>query len=56
MAVVLALRYFGVYLLGFTFKVVADCNALRTTFSKKNLLPMVERWWLDVQEFTFDIE
>lgn len=52
----MALRYFGVYLLGLTFKVVADCNALRTTFSKKNLLPMVERWWLDVQEFTFDIK
>lgn len=56
MAVVLALRYFGVYLLGLTFKAVADCNALRTTFSKKNLLSRVECWWLDVQEFTFDIE
>lgn len=55
MAVVLALRYFRVYLLGLTFKVVANCNSLRATFLKKNLLPRVKLWWLDVQEFTFDI-
>lgn len=56
MAVVFALRYFRVYLLGLTFKVVTNCNALRTTFTKKDLLPRVGRWWLEVQEFTFDIE
>lgn len=56
MAVVLALRYFRVYLLGLKFKVVTDCNALRTTFAKRDLLPRIGRWWLEVQEYTFDVE
>jgi len=56
MAVVLALRYFRVYLLGIKFKVVTDCNAVRSTFVKRDLLPRIGRWWLEVQEFTFDIE
>lgn len=56
MAVVLALRYFRVYLLGIKFKVVTDCNAVRSTFVKRDLLPRIGRWWLEVQEYTFDIE
>lgn len=56
MAVVLALRHFRVYLLGLNFKVVTDCNALKTTLSKKDLLPRIGRWWLEIQEFTFEIE
>lgn len=56
MAVVLALRYFRVYLLGMKFKVVTDCNAVRSTFVKRDLLPRIGRWWLEVQEYTFDIE
>ncbi|CAK9796589.1 Transposon Ty3-I Gag-Pol polyprotein [Anthophora quadrimaculata] len=55
MAVVFALRHFRVYLIGTQFKVVTDCNALRTTFSKKDLLPRIGRWWLEVQEYTFKI-
>lgn len=35
MAVVYALKYFHVYLLGINFRIVTDCNALRTTLSKK---------------------
>lgn len=56
MAVVLALRHFRAYLLGVKFKVVTDCNALRLTFAKRDLLPRIGRWWLEVQEYTFDIE
>jgi len=56
MAVVFALRYFRVYLLGVKFKVVTDCNTLRTTFTKRDLLPRIGRWWLEVQEYTFEIE
>lgn len=56
MAVVLALRHFRVYLLGTKFKVVTDCNALRLTFTKRDLLPRIGRWWLEIQEYTFDIE
>lgn len=56
MALVLSLRHFRVYLLGMEFKVITDYNALRTTFSKKNLRPSVGRWWLEVQDFNFSIE
>ncbi|XP_011861043.1 PREDICTED: uncharacterized protein K02A2.6-like [Vollenhovia emeryi] len=56
MAVVFAMRHFRVYLLGTKFKVVTDCNALRTTFAKRDLLPRIGRWWLEVQEYTFEIE
>lgn len=55
LAVVLALRYFRVYLLGIEFVVVTDCNALKTAFTKKDLIPRVARWWLEVQEYTFKI-
>ncbi len=56
MAVVYALRHFRVYLLGLNFVVVTDCSALRTTFLKKDLVPRVARWWLEVQEFSFEIK
>lgn len=56
LAVVLALRYFRVYLLGIKFVVMTDCNALNTTFTKKDLIPRVARWWLEVQEYTFEIK
>ena len=56
MAVVFALRHFRVYLLELEFKVITNCNALRTTFAKRDLLPRIGRWWLKVQEYTFDIE
>lgn len=53
-ALVLAVRYFRVYELGITFKVVTA--ALRNTFTKKHLVPRMSRWWLGVQDYTFDIE
>jgi hypothetical protein len=56
LAVVLSLRHFRAYLLGIQFKVLTDCSALRTTFSKRDLIPRVARWWLEVQDFNFSIE
>jgi hypothetical protein len=35
MAVVYELQHFRVYLIGIQFTVVTDCNALKTTFSKR---------------------
>jgi ribonuclease HI len=46
MAVVYALKHFRVYLLGMKFTVVTDCNALRTAFSKKDLIPRIGRLYL----------
>lgn len=56
LAVVSSLNRFRVYLLGIEFKVVTDCNALRTTLTKRDLIPRIARWWLLVQEYTFNIE
>lgn len=56
LAVVRALQNFRHYLIGIQFKVVTDCNALKSTERKKDLLPRVARWWIYLQDFTFDIE
>lgn len=56
LAIVCSLRKFRVYLLGLRFKVVTDCHALRTTLTKRDLIPRIARWWLQISEFTFDIE
>lgn len=56
LAVVCSLKKFRIYLLGRPFKIVTDCNALRSTFSKRDLIPRVARWWLLLQEFQCSIE
>lgn len=56
LAVVKALQTFRHYLVGIQFKVVTDCNALKSTERKKDLLPRVARWWMYLQDFTFTIE
>lgn len=43
---------FRVYLLGFNFKVVTDCNALKMASSKRDLIPRDARWWLQLQKST----
>jgi len=55
LAVVESLKKFRCYLLGITFTVVTDCNALRATSEKKDLLPRIARWWLQLQEYTFTV-
>lgn len=56
LAVVSSLQKFRVYLIGIPFKIVTDCNSLRATFLKRDMLPRVARWWTQMQEFEFDIE
>lgn len=55
LAVVSSLQKFRLYLLGNTFKIVTDCNAVRFALSKKEIIPRIARWVLSTQEFTFDI-
>lgn len=45
LAVINSLR-FRVYLLGLKFKIVTDCNALRTAMTKRDLIPRIGWWWL----------
>lgn len=56
LAVVKALQHFRHYLIGLEFTVVTDCNALKLTQHKKDLLPRVCRWWAYLQDFNFSLE
>lgn len=56
LAVVRAIKHFRHYLLGRPFKVVTDCNSLKASRNKKELLPRVHRWWAYLQSYQFDIE
>lgn len=55
LAVVTSLNRFRVYLLGIEFTIITDCNALRATFSKRDILPRIARWWLTLQEYNCNI-
>lgn len=56
LAVVCSLKKFRVYLMGMPFKVFTDCAALKTTLTKRDLIPRIARWWLQISEFNFEIE
>lgn len=56
LAVIASLQCFRVYLLGVKFKIITDCNTLRTTLTKRDLIPRVARWWIQLQEFDCEIE
>ncbi|GFX93071.1 transposon Tf2-9 polyprotein [Trichonephila clavipes] len=56
LAVVEALKKFRIYVLGTSFKIITDCDALVKTLSKKELNPSIARWALYLQEFNYTIE
>jgi hypothetical protein len=56
LAVVESIKRFRVYLTGIHFIIVTDCSAVRSTFTKMDLLPRIARWWLSVQDFDFIIQ
>ncbi|XP_028177583.1 uncharacterized protein LOC114365243 [Ostrinia furnacalis] len=56
LAVIASLQRFRVYVLGIKFVIVTDCNALRTTLSKRDIIPRISRWWLQLQEYDCGIE
>lgn len=56
LAVVETLKKFRVYLVGKPFKLVTDCNAMKTAQTKRDLVPRIARWWLQLAEFDFTIE
>lgn len=55
LSVVISVRKFRNYLYGIKFTVVTDCNALRLTWTKRDLSPRIGRWWLALQEYDFDV-
>lgn len=56
LAVIASLSKFRVYLLGIRFKIVTDCNSLRTTLTKRDLVPKIARWWVQLQEYDCEFE
>ncbi|CAK1581234.1 unnamed protein product [Parnassius mnemosyne] len=56
LAVVRAFKYFRHFLYGRKFKLITDCNALRASKHKQDLLPRIHRWWSYLENFEFDIE
>ncbi|CAK1587953.1 unnamed protein product [Parnassius mnemosyne] len=56
LAVVESLKRFRIYLVGIPVKVITDCSAIRTTLTKKDLVPRIARWWLTIQDFELEIE
>jgi hypothetical protein len=55
LAIVVAVRKFRNYLYGRRFTIVTDCNALRLTWTKRDLTPRIGRWWIELQEYDFDV-
>jgi len=55
LAVVESLERFKYYICGKKIKVITDCNALKTSMEKRELIPRIARWWLRIQEFDIDI-
>lgn len=53
--VVESLKKFRIYLVGKKFMMVTDCKALKTSTTKKDLLPRIARWWLQLQELTLKL-
>ena len=56
LAVSHALRKLRVYLLGIPFTIVTDCAAFKQTMDKKDIIPRIARWALQLQEFDYKIE
>lgn len=55
LAIVTGLQKFRHYLLGSTFRIYTDCNAVKYTINKQEVNSRIGRWVLLTQEFTFDI-
>ncbi|KAJ8710458.1 hypothetical protein PYW08_008973 [Mythimna loreyi] len=56
LAVVRAIKHFRHYIYGRKFKVITDCNALKASKNKKDLLPRIHRWWAFLQNYEFEVE
>lgn len=56
LAIIASLNRFRVYLIGIPFTIQTDCNAIRSTLTKRDLVPRIARWWIQLQEFDCSIE
>ncbi|KAK9708862.1 RNase H-like domain found in reverse transcriptase [Popillia japonica] len=56
LAIVYAIKRFEIYLKGIRFKIVTDCNSIKQTFAKKEVIPRIMRWVLFLQDFEYTLE
>jgi hypothetical protein len=56
LAVVSALKHFRYYLVGLRFTLVTDCNSVKSSQFKRDLIPRITRWWVYLQDLDFVIE
>lgn len=45
LAIVNSLKYFRVNLIGIEFTTATDCNSVKATVSKREIVPCIARWW-----------
>lgn len=51
-----SVKRFHIYLHNKKFKIVTDCDSLRLTFDKKEVVPRIMRWVLFLQNYSYEIE
>ncbi|CAH2226641.1 jg24697 [Pararge aegeria aegeria] len=56
LAIIRAVKHFRQYLYGRSFTIITDCNAIKSSSSKRELLPRIHRWWSFLQQYDFKIE
>lgn len=56
LAIVRAVKHFRQYLYGRHFTIVTDCNAIKSSLQKHELLPRIHRWLQYLQHYDFKIE
>lgn len=56
LAIVRAIKHFRQYLYGRSFTIITDCNAIKSSSNKHELLPRIHRWWSFLQHYNFKIE
>ncbi|CAH2265776.1 jg7961 [Pararge aegeria aegeria] len=56
LAIVRAIKHFRHFLYGRKFTIMTDCNAVKASRYKQELLPRIHRWWAFLQNFDFEVE
>lgn len=56
LSVIYAVKRFHIYLFGFRFRILTDCDSFRLTLAKKDVNPRIARWAIFLQGYDYSIE
>ena len=56
LAIINAIKRYRVYLQGIKFKILTDCNAIKCALNKKDIIPRIARWVLELSDYDYTIE